>query len=152
MSEDTSLELDNNEDVISSNDQGTVVVGEGVRLDGRIENAKDTHIAGVYNGSVKSENINISDRGNLKGEIKTEDLTISGTFEGDIKVDKSMIVNSKAKVKGNIEYSLLEVKFGATIEGNIKHSAAVSSMAKPEESTNTTNENKSQEAINEEIH
>ena len=149
MSEETPLELDENEDIVSSNDQGTVVVGEGVRLDGRIENAKDAHIAGVYNGSVKSESINISDFGNLKGEIKTKDLIISGTFEGDIKVDKSMIVNSKAKVKGNIEYSLLEVRFGATIEGNVKHSATVSSMAKVEESKNMTSENELQEMPNE---
>lgn len=142
MSEETPLDLDQKEDLTTSNDQGTVVVGEGVRLEGRIENAKDTHISGIYHGSVKSENLNISNNGNLKGEIKAEDLTISGSFDGDIKVDKSMIVNSKAKVKGNIEYSFLEVKFGATIEGNIKHSGAVSSIT---ENYNTSNDNELEE-------
>ena len=36
-------ETESNLDLISSNDQGIVVVGEGVALEGKIDNAKDTN-------------------------------------------------------------------------------------------------------------
>ncbi len=125
-------ELDHNSDneVNSpiSNDNGSILVGEGVLLEGRIVNAKDTNISGTYNGSVSSDSLYISKNGNLTGDIKTHDMTISGKFTGDIRTENSLVVNSTASVKGNFEYSTIEVKFGATIEGMVKHSGSLSSF------------------------
>ena len=42
-----------------SNDSGSILVGEGVLLEGRIVNAKDTNISGTYNGSVSSDSLYI---------------------------------------------------------------------------------------------
>ena len=64
-------EMETNLDLISSNDQGTVVVGEGVVLEGKIDNAKDTNISGQYSGSISSDSLHISKGGKLKGDIKT---------------------------------------------------------------------------------
>ena len=115
-----------------SNDSGSILVGEGVLLEGRIVNAKDTNISGTYNGSVSSDSLYISKNGNLTGDIKTHDMTINGKFTGDIRTENSLVVNSTALAKGNFEYSTLEVKFGATIEGMVKHSGSLSSFTPSE--------------------
>ena len=119
-------EIESNLDLISSNDQGIVVVGEGVALEGKIDNAKDTNISGQYSGSISSDSLHISKGGKLKGDIKTQDIIIDGNFSGDIRAEKTLLVNSSGKIKGNLEYSSLEVKFGAVIEGMIKHSGSLS--------------------------
>ena len=121
-------EIESNLDLISCNDQGIVVVGEGVALEGKIDNAKDTNISGQYSGSISSDSLHISKGGKLKGDIKTQDIIIDGNFSGDIRAEKTLLVNSSGKIKGNLEYSSLEVKFGAVIEGMIKHSGSLSSF------------------------
>ena len=121
--------IESNLDLISSNDQGIVVVGEGVALEGKIDNAKDTNISGQYSGSISSDSLHISKGGKLKGDIKTQDIIIDGNFSGDIRAEKTLLVNSSGKIKGNFEYSNLEVKFGAVIEGMIKHSGSLSSFS-----------------------
>ena len=125
-------ETESNLDLISSNDQGIVVVGEGVALEGKIDNAKDTNISGKYSGSISSDSLHISKGGKLKGDIKTLDIIIDGNFSGDIRAEKTLLVNSSGKIKGNLEYSSLEVKFGAVIEGMIKHSGSLSSFTPTE--------------------
>ena len=145
------IQMDNQEESNLSNDHGTVVVGEGVRLEGRVDNAKDTQISGTYNGTVKSDNVSVTDNGNLNGDIRAGNATISGKFDGDIKVDNGLLVNSSAKVKGNIEYSFLEVKFGATVEGMIKHSGSVSSISSNLENSNNTEMNSLNDSSDEEI-
>ena len=122
-------EIESNLDLISSNDQGIVVFGEGVALEGKIDNAKDTNISGQYSGSISSDSLHISKGGKLKGDIKTQDIIIDGNFSGDIRAEKTLLVNSSGKIKGNFEYSNLEVKFGAVIEGMIKHSGSLSSFS-----------------------
>ena len=128
--------VESNLDLISSNDQGTVVVGEGVSLEGKIDNAKDTNISGQYSGSISSDSLYISKSGELKGDVKTQDITIDGKFNGDIRAEKTLIVNNSGKIKGNFEYSNLEVKFGATIEGMIKHSGSLSTLTPSEKMQN----------------
>ena len=119
-----------------SNDNGTVVIGEGVNLEGKIDNAKDTNISGTYNGSINSDSLYVSKNGELKGDVKTEDITINGKFTGDIRSEKTLVINNTGSVKGNLEYSSLEVKFGGIIEGMVKHSASLSSFARTNEKSN----------------
>jgi cytoskeletal protein CcmA (bactofilin family) len=130
MEDESNQELDG----IPANDNGCILVGEGVSLEGRIANAKDTNIAGTYNGSINSDSLYVSKNGNLTGDIKTQNVTIDGKFTGDVRTENSLVVNSTALAKGNFEYSILEVKFGATIEGMVKHSGAISPIAPAEKS------------------
>lgn len=126
MEENNSINSDL--EIAVSNDNGTVVVGEGVKIDGRIEDAKDTHISGTYSGSVKSDHLIITESGNLSGDIKASDISISGNFTGDLIVENSLTINNSGKAKGNFEYKNLDVRFGATIEGMVKYSGTISSF------------------------
>ena len=96
--ENVDKEFDNSIEEKISNDDGIVVIGEGVELEGRINDAKDTNIAGNYNGSIVSENILVSKQGQLKGDIKTQDITIDGRFTGDLKADNNLTINNSGKV------------------------------------------------------
>ena len=115
-----------------SNDDGEVVIGQGVTLEGKIDSAKNTNISGVYNGSINSDSLYVTKEGKLKGDIKTQDITISGNFTGDVFAEKSIIITDTGIAKGNFEYGTLEVKFGATIEGLVKYSGSMSTFSQAE--------------------
>ena len=103
---------------LSSNDQGTVVVGESVNLEGKIDNSKDTNISGQYSGLISSDSLCISKSGELKGEVSAEHLSIEGEVEGEIKAG-DLYIRSSAKVKGIIKYKNIDIQPGAIITAEL---------------------------------
>ena len=141
MSEEDSFEEQQNLD----NDSKTVVIGSGVKIDGRIDSALDTHVSGNYTGTMNSENLNISRSGVVKGDIRVDDATVDGLLEGDIKVKNHLIINQNGNVNGTIEYNTIEIKFGGKISGTLRHAGAISSF-----NQNSNNSNLEQNSSTEE--
>ena len=55
--ENESQEIVNSD--LNSNDSKTLVIGSGVRMEGKIDGAMVSDIAGTYNGKIKSDSVNI---------------------------------------------------------------------------------------------
>jgi len=72
---------------LNSNDSKTIVIGSGVRMEGKIDGALNSDISGSFNGKIKSESINISEAGVFIGDITGGDINISGKVEGTITSD-----------------------------------------------------------------
>ena len=109
------------------NDSKTVNVGAGVRIEGRIDGAEVSDISGTMSGTINSSNINLNSSGIFNGDMSGSDITISGNVEGDINSDEYLVVNQSANIKGTIEYSSLQVSYGAKIQGIIRHKGSVHS-------------------------
>ena len=106
------------QDTVSSqefgdNDSKTVNVGAGVRVEGRIDGAETSDISGTLSGTLNSSYINITYPGIFNGDMSGSDITISGNVDGEINSDQYLIVNQSANIKGTIEYSSLQVSYGA---------------------------------------
>ena len=129
---------------LNSNDSKTLVIGSGVRMEGKIDGALNSDISGSYNGKIKSESINISETGVFVGDITGGDINISGKVEGNIISDDLLNIHQSAVINGTIEYTSLKVSYGARVQGKIQHKGVVQSFNKLEE--NSTNE-KDQENI-----
>jgi len=129
---------------LNSNDSKTLVIGSGVRMEGKIDGALNSDISGSYNGKIKSESINISETGVFVGDITGGDINISGKVEGTIISDDLLNIHQSAVINGTIEYTSLKVSYGARVQGKIQHKGVVQSFNKLEE--NSTNE-KDQENI-----
>ncbi|MGA0943868.1 MAG: bactofilin family protein [Alphaproteobacteria bacterium] len=129
---------------LNSNDSKTLVIGSGIRMEGKIDGALNSDISGSYNGKIKSESINISETGVFVGDITGGDINISGKVEGTIISDDLLNIHQSAVINGTIEYTSLKVSYGARVQGKIQHKGVVQSFNKLEE--NSTNE-KDQENI-----
>ena len=129
---------------LNSNDSKTLVIGSGIRMEGKIDGAINSDISGSFNGKIKSESINVSETGVFVGDISGGDINISGKVEGTIISDDLLSVHPTAVVNGTIEYTSLRVSYGARFQGKIQHKGVVQSFNKPEE--NSSNE-KDQENI-----
>ena len=71
--ENESQEIVNND--LNSNDSKTLVIGSGVRMEGKIDGAINSDIAGTFNGKIKSDSINVSQT----GVFNTGYITIKNT-------------------------------------------------------------------------
>ena len=111
------------------NDAKTILVGAGVRLEGRIDGAEHADIAGTLSGTLKSSSVNIEGNGNFNGDMSGKEITISGYVEGNISSENFLTVNQSATIKGNIEYASLQVSYGAKIQGTLRHRGSVHSYA-----------------------
>ena len=143
--ENESQEIVNSD--INSNDSKTLVIGSGVRMEGKIDGAINSDIAGTFNGKIKSDSINISQTGIFVGDINGSDINISGKVEGTIDSDEQLNINQSADIKGTIEYTSLKVSYGARVQGRIQHKGVVHSFNNVEE--DVTNNNLEEDATNE---
>ena len=143
--ENESQEIVNSD--INSNDSKTLVIGSGVRMEGKIDGAINSDIAGTFNGKIKSDSINISQTGIFVGDINGSDINISGKVEGTIDSDEQLNINQSADITGTIEYTSLKVSYGARVQGRIQHKGVVHSFNNVEE--DVTNNNLEEDAPNE---
>ena len=128
---------------LNSNDSKTIVIGSGVRMEGKIDGAMNSDISGTFNGKIKSDSINISPSGVLVGDIIGSEVNVSGKVEGTISSDEQLNISTSADVKGTIEYTSLKVSYGAKIQGKVSHKGIVHSIKSVEdELPNMIDENK----------
>ena len=134
-----SQEIVNND--LNSNDSKTLVIGSGVRMEGKIDGAMNSDIAGTFNGKIKSDSINVSRTGVFIGDITGSDINISGKVDGTINSDEQLNINESADIKGTIEYTSLNVSYGARVQGRIQHKGVVHTFNNVEEEVhNESNE------------
>ena len=107
------------------NDSKMVLVGSGVRIEGRIDGAESADVSGSLSGTLKSSRISINTSGSFNGDMTGQDVVISGNVEGEITSDDTIVVNQSAKIKGTIEYSSLQVSYGAKLEGSLRHRGSI---------------------------
>ena len=135
--ENESQEIVNND--LNSNDSKTLVIGSGVRMEGKIDGAMVSDIAGNYNGKIKSESINVSQTGVFIGDITGSDINISGKVDGTINSDEQLNIKESADIKGTIEYTSLKVSYGARVQGRIQHKGVVHTFNNIEENPPSEN-------------
>lgn len=78
------------------------------------------HVDGELNGIVHSESIVvIGKNGNLKGELKADNIVVNGCFEGDLEAD-SLEILAGGVVSGNISIKDLAIENGGRFNGTSK--------------------------------
>lgn len=97
------------------------VIGKSVELKGNLVAAEDLLIQGKLEGSVKnkSQNLVVGTDGTLKADVDGKNVVVQGTVSGDIHGDESVVIESSARVQGNISSSSIGVEKGARFKGSI---------------------------------
>ena len=109
-----------------------VVIGEGVMIKGEITNAEDVQIDGDADILLKTENITVGSKGNLRGTIESNNADIWGKCDGDLKISNTLTVHELGTVSGKIEYVKLQIKLGGNITGDLKQNINASKSSPKE--------------------
>lgn len=99
----------------------TVVMGD-IRFSGVLD------IEGLVQGNIIAESgkdalVRVVDKGRVEGEIRAPSVVINGEVVGDVYSARHLELASRARVQGNVFYTLVEMAAGAEVNGSLAHMA-----------------------------
>lgn len=106
------------------NTQVSTIIGQGVEIVGDVNFSGGLHIDGLIKGNVNAigENdavITLSELGAVEGEVRVPIIILNGAIRGDVYASERIELASKARVKGNVTYNLIEMAVGAEVNGKL---------------------------------
>ena|ERR1700685_3597537 len=102
------------------------LIGVKTRINGDIEFNGGLHLEGHINGNVKGDSsagtfLSVSEHGCIEGSVIAPNVILNGLVKGDIEASDRVELGSKARVLGNVVYTIIETAVGAQINGKLIH-------------------------------
>jgi cytoskeletal protein CcmA (bactofilin family) len=95
------------------------IIDEGFTVDGTVTGKGRLVIKGTVKGAVTGDNVVIAEEGSVFAEAKANVMTIGGTFEGQVEVDKELIVLTTGKCSGQVKCKDLVVEAGGKLNASV---------------------------------
>jgi cytoskeletal protein CcmA (bactofilin family) len=92
------------------------LIVSGVNVKGNLETDGELHIDGQIVGNVSCGRLAIGKDGAVRGDIKADEVVVSGKAEGVIRTHRIMLQES-ARVMGDIFYEIISIEEGAQFIG-----------------------------------
>lgn len=113
----------------------TTLVSRDTEIVGDIKFSGNLDIEGTVRGNIvavagKDAMVRVVDKGLVEGEIRAPSVIINGTISGDVYSTKHLELASKARVTGNVHYTLVEMAIGAEVNGSLTHTSDATKTAK----------------------
>lgn len=116
------------------------LIGMNTRINGDVSFTGGMHVDGYINGNVTcdaghaaspsaspsaslSASLSVSEHGGIEGSVTVSNVILNGIVKGDIDATERVELGEKARVMGNVHYSVLETAVGAQIHGKLVHRA-----------------------------
>jgi cytoskeletal protein CcmA (bactofilin family) len=112
----------------SKNAKIDTLIGAKTRINGDVEFSGGLHLDGHINGNVRGELaagtfLSVSEAGCIEGSVAAPNVVLNGIVKGDIEASDRVELGSKARVLGNVQYTIIETAVGAQINGKLIHRA-----------------------------
>lgn len=99
---------------------GSLIIGEGVRLNGKIDAPGTVIVNGAIEGDVAAQDIRLGETGRVSGSLCAQNIDLAGHAGQSISAVKHLIIRAGATVSGNIKYQTIAIESGARIEGSLE--------------------------------
>lgn len=102
------------------------LIGAETEIRGDLHFTGGLHVDGRIKGNVVADGdavLMLSERGSIEGEVRVPNIILNGTVTGDVHAAERAELASKARVRGNVFYQLIEMVVGAEVNGKLVHSA-----------------------------
>ncbi len=94
------------------------VVGPSVKIQGDFNSEGNIRIEGHVNGTVKTtQNVYAGESSKITANVTAGNCTVAGEILGNIKVSGSLILESTARISGDVSCAILRVEDGAQFSG-----------------------------------
>ena len=101
------------------------LIGAGTFVEGNIRFSGGLRIDGTLKGNVEaadgatSSTLILSEQARIEGGVAVAYLISNGTVVGQVSVAECLEMQPRAKIVGDVEYSLIEMHQGAVVEGRL---------------------------------
>lgn len=100
------------------------LIGEGMLVHGELRFADGLRIDGEVFGDVMAEGAHslliVSENARIHGKVRANHVIINGEIKGPVQCDEMLELQPKARITGDVRYELLEMHFGAVIDGELR--------------------------------
>ncbi|MDC0861881.1 polymer-forming cytoskeletal protein [Alphaproteobacteria bacterium] len=93
-------------------------ISEDLEINGNITGKDYVELNGKITGTLKSNKIDIKEKGIISGEVSADNLVVAGEIDGEIKAN-DLYIRSTAKIKGIIRYKNIDIQAGAIITAEL---------------------------------
>jgi cytoskeletal protein CcmA (bactofilin family) len=102
------------------------LIGPKTRINGDVEFSGGLHLDGYISGNVKGDPgeatfLSVSEQGGIEGSVIAPNVLLNGVVKGDIDASERIELGAKARVLGNVNYTVIETAVGAQINGKLIH-------------------------------
>ncbi|UWX03842.1 polymer-forming cytoskeletal protein [Pseudoxanthomonas sp. NC8] len=105
------------------------LIGADVVIRGDLEFSGGLYVEGRIIGKViaadgRPASLLLAEQGTIEGEIHAPVVVINGTLAGDVHASERVELAQKARVEGNVHYTVVEMSAGAQLTGRLVHAQA----------------------------
>ena len=103
------------------------LIGAGTLVEGNIRFTGGLRIDGEVKGNVEaadgasSSMLVLSEHARVEGLVAVAHLVTNGTVVGQVSVSECLEMQTRSKIVGDVDYSLIEMHQGAIVEGQLIH-------------------------------
>jgi cytoskeletal protein CcmA (bactofilin family) len=95
------------------------IIDKELTVDGTIHTRGRLIVKGVVKGTVIGENVVIAEEGSIYANVKVASMTIGGTFEGELRALKELVILATGKCSGKVVCKDLVVETGAILNAQV---------------------------------
>ena len=95
------------------------IIDKELTIDGTVSTSGRLIVKGVLKGTVIGKNVIIAEEGSVYAVAKVASMTIGGTFEGEIRASKELILLSTGKCTGKVVCKDLVIETGAILNAQV---------------------------------
>ena len=101
----------------------TSLIAAGAELCGDLRFQGAVQVDGRVSGNLLTTDgmVRVSVEGQVEGELRAPHIVVDGEVIGDIYASEHLELGTRARVRGNLYYGLMEMAMGAQIEGRLCH-------------------------------
>ena len=99
----------------------TLVVGAGMSVSGTITSCDRLVAEGTVDAKLDGcQQVVVAQTGIFRGTVSTDHADVHGRFEGELVVQKRLLVRAAGQVAGTVSYGEIEIECGGKISGQVK--------------------------------
>jgi cytoskeletal protein CcmA (bactofilin family) len=101
------------------------LIGPNTEIKGDINFSGGLRVDGKLSGNVSARDasnnslLTISEHGEVTGNVTVPHVVINGIVNGNVSSSGKVLLQSKAKIVGDVYYSSIEMELGATVNGSM---------------------------------
>ncbi|WP_018935151.1 polymer-forming cytoskeletal protein [Thioalkalivibrio sp. ALJ24] len=105
------------------------LIGANTTVHGDLEFSGGLHLEGQIVGDVRAPSdgsavLVVDEKGQVEGQVLVPHLVLNGTVRGDVHASEHVDLGEKARLEGNLYYSVLQMAEGATVDGQLRRREA----------------------------
>ena len=95
------------------------IIDKELTIDGTVSTTGRLIVKGILKGTVIGKNVVIAEEGSVYANAKVASMTIGGTFEGEIRALKKLILLSTGKCTGKVVCKDLVIETGGILNAQV---------------------------------